>query len=77
MEISRWSSEHRERMPPDPGHKKIILNPAMESPRKTRKDTEEEDWEKQGIHLLGQRSDGCIRFPFRAFRVFSGLHSRF
>jgi len=55
------------------------LTPAMESPRTTRKDTEEENWEEQGIHHLGQRSGGCIRFPFRAFRVFRvfrGLHSR-
>ena len=52
---------------------RMTLNPAMESPRKTRKGTEEENWEKQGIHHLGQRRDGCIRFPFRAFGVFRGL----
>jgi len=55
----------------------MTLNPAMESPRKTRKDTEEEDCEKQGTHLLGERRDGCVRFVFRVFGVFRGLHSRF
>jgi len=53
------------------------LNPATESPRKARNGTEEEDWEKRRIHHLGERSDECVRFVFRAFRVFRGLHSRF
>jgi len=31
----------------------LNLNPAMASPRKPQKNTEEEDWERRRVHLLG------------------------